>query len=115
MRCHPLHFGCALALRDRTKWCWRRGMCAVRTRTPCSETPHPTGCSRLDTAEVQWTPTEPTLNDIPRGATPSGQGQGVRFPRRGVRLSPLGRHAVPAEAVLREVLAQPVGIVDDAA
>lgn len=55
------------------------------------------------------------LNDIPRGAMPRGQGQGVRLPRRGIRLSPLLDDEVPAQAVLREVLAQPVGVVDDAA
>ena len=50
---HPLHFGCVLALRGHTTWCWWSGMCAVLHQTPCSETPHPTGCSRLGTAEVE--------------------------------------------------------------
>ena len=49
---HPLHFGCVLALRCRATWCWRCGMCATSGQVTCSETPHPTGCSRLGTAEV---------------------------------------------------------------
>ncbi len=49
---HPLHFGCVLALRCRATWCWRCGMCAILGQITCSETPHPTGCSRLGTAEV---------------------------------------------------------------
>ena len=48
----PLHFGCVLSLRCRVTWCWRRGMCATLGQVTCSETPHPTGCSRLGTAEV---------------------------------------------------------------
>ena len=49
---HPLHFGCVLSLRGRVTWCWRCGMCATLGQATCSETPHPTGCSRLGTAEV---------------------------------------------------------------
>ena len=49
---HPLHFGCVLSLRCRVTWCWRCGMCATLGQATCSETPHPTGCSRLGTAEV---------------------------------------------------------------
>src|SRR5688572_20400717 len=49
---HPLHFGCVLSLRCRVTWCWRYGMCATLGQVTCSETPHPTGCSRLGTAEV---------------------------------------------------------------
>ena len=49
---HPLHFGCVLSLRCRATWCWRCGMCATLGQATCSETPHPTGCSRLGTAEV---------------------------------------------------------------
>ena len=49
---HPLHFGCVLSLRRRVTWCWRCGMCATLGQVTCSETPHPTGCSRLGTAEV---------------------------------------------------------------
>ena len=48
----PLHFGCVLSLRCRATWCWRCGMCATLGQATCSETPHPTGCSRLGTAEV---------------------------------------------------------------
>ena len=48
---HPLHFGCVHALRS-ARWCWRLGMCATLGQVTCSETPHPTGCSRLGTAEV---------------------------------------------------------------
>ena len=48
----PLHFGCVLSLRCRVTWCWRCGMCATLGQVTCSETPHPTGCSRLGTAEV---------------------------------------------------------------
>lgn len=50
---HPLHFGCVHALRCRVTWCWRYGMCATLGQVTCSETPHPTGCSRLGTAEVE--------------------------------------------------------------
>ena len=46
------HFGCVHALRGHATWCWWSGMCAVLGQTTCSETPHPTGCSRLGTAEV---------------------------------------------------------------
>lgn len=49
---HPLHFGCVHALRGHATWCWWSGMCAALGQAPCSETPHPTGCSRLGTAEV---------------------------------------------------------------
>lgn len=49
---HPLHFGCVHALRGHATWCWWPGMCAVLGQITCSETPHPTGCSRLGTAEV---------------------------------------------------------------
>jgi hypothetical protein len=49
---HPLHFGCVLSHRGRMTWCWRYGMCATLGQATCSETPHPTGCSRLGTAEV---------------------------------------------------------------
>ena len=49
---HPLHSGCAHALRCRATWCWRYGMCATLGQATCSETPHSTGCSRLGTAEV---------------------------------------------------------------
>lgn len=49
---HPLHFGCVLSLRCRATWCWRCGMCATLGQATCSETPHPTGCSRLGTAGV---------------------------------------------------------------
>ena len=49
-----IHFGCAHALRCRTTWCWRCGMCAsLETQVTCSETPHPTGCSRVGTTEVE--------------------------------------------------------------
>lgn len=51
---HPLHFGCVLSLRCRATWCWRCGMCAALGQATCSETPHPTGCSRLGTAEVDF-------------------------------------------------------------
>lgn len=37
-------------------WCWRCGMCAAIDQATCSETPHPTGCSRSGTAEVGSTP-----------------------------------------------------------
>jgi hypothetical protein len=47
------HFGCVHALRGHATWCWWSGMCAVLGQTTCSETPHPTGCSRLGTAEVE--------------------------------------------------------------
>lgn len=53
---HPLHFGCVHALRDHATWCWWSGMCAVLGQITCSETPHPTGCSRLGTAEVEPCP-----------------------------------------------------------
>ena len=46
------HFGCVHALRGHATWCWWPGMCAVLGQITCSETPHPTGCSRLGTAEV---------------------------------------------------------------
>ena len=49
---HPLHFGCVLALRGHTTWCWWSGMCAVIGQFTCSETPRPTGRSRSGTAEV---------------------------------------------------------------
>lgn len=50
---HPLHFGCVHALRGHTTWCWWPEMCATFGQVTCSETPHPTGCSRLGTAEVE--------------------------------------------------------------
>ena len=53
---HPLHFGCVHALRCRATWCWRCGMCATPGQFTCSETPHPTGCSRLGTAAVDSSP-----------------------------------------------------------
>lgn len=53
---HPLHFGCVHALRGHATWCWWSGMCAVLGQATCSETPHPTGCSRLGTAEVDSRP-----------------------------------------------------------
>jgi hypothetical protein len=53
---HPLHFGCVLSLCCRVTWCWRCRMCATLGQATCSETPHPTGCSRLGTAEVDQSP-----------------------------------------------------------
>lgn len=51
---HPLHFGCVHALRGHATGCWWPGMCAALGQATCSETPHPTGCSRLGTAEVDF-------------------------------------------------------------
>lgn len=53
---HPLHFGCVHALRGHATGCWWSGMCAVLGQTTCSETPRPTGRSRLGTAEVEPSP-----------------------------------------------------------
>jgi hypothetical protein len=53
---HPLHFGCVHALRGHATWCWWSGMCAILGQTTCSETPRPTGRSRLGTAEVEPSP-----------------------------------------------------------
>ena len=52
---HPLHFGCVHALRGHAIRCWWCGMCAALGQATCSETPHPTGCSRVGTAEVDFT------------------------------------------------------------
>jgi hypothetical protein len=49
---HPLHFGCVFSLCGCVTWCWQCGMCEAVGQATCSETPHPTGCSRLGTAEV---------------------------------------------------------------
>jgi hypothetical protein len=43
----PLHSVAA------ARWCWRDGMCAAPGQATCSETPRPTGRSRLGTAEVE--------------------------------------------------------------
>ena len=64
------------------EWCARLGMCAARARATCSETPHPTGCSRLGTAEVN-------LSSMSRSS--SGPGLRVFSPATRVRFP----HAIP--------------------
>ena len=49
---HPLHFGCVHPLRCRVNGVGGTGCARLTARVTCSETPHPTGCSRLGTAEV---------------------------------------------------------------
>jgi hypothetical protein len=81
-------------------WCWQRGMCAFqRARTTCSETPRPTGRSRVDTAEVN----SPSPNSC--RVRLAGRGHRVFSPATRVRLphatpanrSPRGAHASGAE------------------
>ena len=87
---HPLHFGCVHALRGHTTWCWWSGMCAALGQAPCSETPHPTGCSRLGTAEV----------DLQfRRVRLGGQGHRAFNPGTRVRIP----HATPVQEALVEL------------
>ena len=60
------------------------GMCAARARSTCSETPHPTGCSRLGTAEV---------NSRSMSRSSSRQGRRTFNPATRVRLP----HAIPVQ------------------
>ncbi len=60
----PIHSGCVHALRGHATACSWPGMCAVLGQATCSETPHPTGCSRMGTTEVD--------RHGPRGSTVKG-------------------------------------------
>ncbi len=81
---HPLHFGCAQALRGHATRCGWPGMCAVLGQTTCSETPRPTGRSRLGTAEVELVfsaPLQPRRVRLDgRGHHPFKVGTRVRIP-----------------------------------
>ena len=90
---HPLHFGCVHALRGHATWCWWSGMCAALGQAPCSETPHPTGCSRLGTAEVESRPRSSAGRAAPckRRAARSNRRRGHQTCR--VRLDGRGHHS----------------------
>ena len=87
---HPLHFGCVHALRGHATWCWWSGMCAALDQAPCSETPHPTGCSRLGTAEVDF-----QFRRVRLG----GRGHRAFIPGTRVRIP----HATPIQEALVEL------------
>jgi hypothetical protein len=87
---HPLHFGCVHALRGHATWCWWSGMCATLGQAPCSETPHPTGCSRLGTAEVDF-----QFRRVRLG----GRGHRAFIPGTRVRIP----HATPVQEALVEL------------
>ena len=100
---HPLHFGCVLSLRCRVTWCWRYGMCATLGQATCSETPHPTGCSRLGTAEVdsfalvaQQAEQPPCKRQAARSNRRRGHHQSSR-----VRLDGRGHHSFKVDTRVR--------------
>ena len=99
----PLHFGCVLSLRCRVTWCWRCGMCATLGQVTCSETPHPTGCSRLGTAEVdsfalvaQQAEQPPCKRQAARSNRRRGHHQSSR-----VRLDGRGHHSFKVDTRVR--------------
>lgn len=101
------HFGCVHALRGHMTWCWWSGMCAVLGQTTCSETPHPTGCSRLGTAEVevQEAPVELTVQGWKSAATigrrrnPSPDGSRGGVAQRSLEQLPCRRRAAGSNPV----------------
>ena len=88
---HPLHFGCVLSLRCRATWCWRCGMCATLGQATCSETPHPTGCSRLGTAEVDICRPRPQRSSVGNGTHQTSR----------VRLDGSGHHSLASPLLRR--------------
>jgi hypothetical protein len=109
------HFGCVHALRGHATWCWWSGMCAVLGQITCSETPHPTGCSRLGTAEVevQEAPVELTLQGWKSAATigrrrnPSPDGMFASLTQRPATRQPAGAVACACSLNARSALDAP--------
>jgi len=83
-------------------WCWRDGMCVVLGQTPCSETPRPTGRSRLGTAEVDTSPRRARRqSSMPR--SPSA----FKAPAPGDRSTPQASDATTSRAEGRAQRASP--------
>ena len=87
---HPLHFGCAHALRGHARVSVASGCARPLARSRAARTPHPTGCSRVGTAEVDRSPGHTSRSSRRRGHHPFKVDTRVRVP-----------HATPPEAMPR--------------